>query len=334
MLYIFKKSLDTSDIPLDWKKSNVAPKYKTGDKQDPNNYRPVSLTCHICKILESLIKDYIVKYLDENNLINSTQHGFIRNKSCLSNLLTFTEYLIENIDNGDPVDVFYLDFKKAFDRVPIKLLMYKLRSIGINNNILNWIQNWLTGRTQRVVIEGKSSNWSEVLSGVPQGSVLGPILFTIYINDLGQDIINKILKFANDTKTFGRALNQNDTQILQEDLSKAIEWSKKWGMDFNTKKCKVMHIGKKNSSVDYFMEGTKLESVNVERDLGVLISNDLKVSSQCLKASNTANKTLGMIKRTFTSRNSNVIIPLYKSIVRLHLEYCVQTWQPYLKKDI
>ena len=236
LLHIFKKLLDTTNIPLDWKKSNVAPKFKAGDKQDPNNYRPVSLTCHICKIFESIIKDAIVDYLSKYNIINTTQHGFIKNKSCLSNLLEFTEYLIEKTDNGDPIDVFYLDFKKAFDRVPIKLLIYKLKSIGIKDNILNWIQNWLTGRIQRVVIEGKSSSWAEVLSGVPQGSVLGPILFTIFINDLGEDFINRILKFADDTKTFGKAVNSQDIQILQQDLDKAILWSKNWGMDFNAKK--------------------------------------------------------------------------------------------------
>ena len=334
LLKIFLQSFQSSEVPEDWKRSNVFPKFKSGDKLDPSNYRPISLTCHICKVFESIVKDEIATFLNTNTLIKNNQHGFVKNKSCLTNLLTFTEYLHENLDKGDPVDVFYLDFRKAFDRVPIQLLIHKLNKIGLDGKLLKWIQHWLTGRTQRVVIDGKVSTWTEVLSGVPQGSVLGPILFTIYINDLGDNILNKIIKFADDTKTYGRASNQTEINSLQNDLNKAMEWAENWGMEFNKNKCKIMHVGNKNKKAHYFMGGEQIQSVEQEKDLGVIITNDIKVSNQCIKAAASANRTLGMIKRTFTSRSRNIIVPLYKSLIRPHLEFCIQAWRPHLKKDI
>ena len=331
---IFSKSLETSEIPEDWKTSNITPIFKSGDKQDPNNYRPVSLTSHLCKTFESIIKDCLVTYLDANNIISNNQHGFRSKHSCLTNLLTFIEFVQNCLDSCDPVDVIYLDFKKAFDRVPLNLLLHKLKLVGVGGNLWLWIQNWLIGRSQRVVIEGKCSQFTEVLSGVPQGSVLGPILFTVYINDLGDDIINKVLKFADDTKNFGKVTSILEVQSLQGDLDKALGWAEKWGMDFNINKCKVMHFGRKNLKSEYFLGGVRLQSVEHERDLGVIITDNMKAGSQCVKAAASGNKVLGLIKRVFASRSKEVILPLYKTIVRPHLEYCVQAWRPFLKKDI
>ena len=331
---IFTKSLETSIVPSEWRKANVTAIYKGGARELAQNYRPISLTSHACKILESIVKDKIVQYLEANNLIRSSQHGFVAKRSCLTNLLEFYECVSNYIDQGYPIDVIYLDFQKAFDKVPHKRLMLKVRALGIDGTVCNWIEKWLENREQRVVLLGKYSEWKKVKSGVPQGSVLGPLLFLVYINDIDCDINNNILKFADDTKLFGVAATRGDVQKLQNDLDRLYFWSEEWLMLFNVKKCKVMHLGYNNGLANYTMNGNVLESVVEERDLGIIFQNNLKWEKQCAKAVNTANRILGMIKRNFVFLNRENFLLLYKSLVRPHLEYCIQVWCPHLKKDI
>ena len=229
-------------------------------------------------------------------------------------------------DKSRAVDILYLDFRKAFDKVPHKRLMAKVRSLGIIDEVGDWIEDWLSDRKQRVVINGTSSGWREVTSGVPQGSVLGPLLFIIYINDLDLGLVSKISKFADDTKMGINADSDAAVKQLQEDLRKVGEWSKKWQMPFNLDKCKIMHIGHKNKNEKYELLGKEIESVQQEKDLGVVITNDLKSSNQCIEAAKKAQKLLGYIKRQFRT--------LYNALVRPHLEYAVQFWSPSLRKDI
>ena len=186
-------------------------------------------------------------------------------------MLCFLEDVTKCLDEGSPVDIIYLDFKKAFDKVPHQRLLLKLKPHDIGNGIINWIEKWLIDRRQRVVVDGKVSNWKSVLSGVPQGSVLGPILLLIYINDLDDDITSKVFKFAYDTNVSTKIKSDADRQHLQDDLNKLIEWSEKWQMLFNFGKCKCFHTGHGNEDAQY----TK------EKDLGLTISADMKVSEQC-----------------------------------------------------
>ena len=233
-------------------------------------------------------------------------------------------YVLEEItkwvDDGSPVDVIYLDFQKAFDKVPHQGLMRKLKSHGMGNSIINWVEQWLTDMRQRVVVDGEVSSWKSVLGGVPQGSVLGPILFLVYINDLEEGVTGKILKFADDTKLFRKTKEISDNFFLQDDIDKLVKWSKKWQMLFNFGKCKCLHTGPGNTSMNYEMGGTILSKTVKEKDLGVTMNANMKVSEQCRIAASKGNQVLGMIRRNITYKDKSLIVPLYKAIVRPHLK--------------
>jgi hypothetical protein len=309
--YIFNLSIEYGSVPIDWKLANITPIYKKGCKEDPANYRPISLTSIIGKLLETIITNYIVDFLETNELIVNSQHGFRRNRSCVTNLLDFFNYMFEKYDENKSIDIIYLDFKKAFDKVPHQRLLLKLYAIGIRGKVYNWILNWLTNRQQRVVLHGICSDWNNVTSGVPQGSVLGPILFIIYVNDLEVDLISKIVKLADDTK-LGLDVNHIEgINAIQHDLNLLEDWSRKWQMDFNLEKCKVMHIGFKNPQASYTFMGAQLNSTDLEKDLGIYISSNLKVNKQCVEAEKKAMKILRYIKRQFTYRTEEIVIPLF-----------------------
>ena len=331
---IFNLSIQKSQVPIDWKEANVTPIFKKGNKSDPGNYRPISLTSQICKVFESIIRESLVNHLDNFSLMLQSQHGFSKGKSCLTNLLMFLEDITKDIDEGKPMDVIYLDFSKAFDKVPHQRLLRKIESHGISGKISAWLKEWLRDRKQRVVLNGSISELRDVLSGVPQGSVLGPTLFLIFVNDIDKIIVSQIQKFADDCKVYRAVPANKDIEILQRDIDNLCKWSKDWQMVFNVKKCKSLHIGHKNVNHEYQMDGETLQTVSEETDLGVIISGDLKPSKQCIAAVKKANMTLGMIKRHIVSRDKNTILRLYKGLVRPKLEYCIQAWNPSLIKDI
>ena len=240
---LYNLSLEEGIVPSEWKEPNITPLFKKGSVNKPENYRPVRLTAVVCKLLETLIRDHMVEFLVKHKLINTSQHGFLKGRSCLTNLLCFLEEITKWVDDGSPVDVVYLDFQKAFGKVPHQRLLLKLKAHGIGNDVINWIEKWLTHRTQRVIVDSEISNWKSVLSGVSQGSVLHPILFLICINDLEDDIPSKVRKFADDTKVLRNVINVTNKQSLQDDLAKLVKRSYKWQMLFKFWKCKYIHIG-------------------------------------------------------------------------------------------
>jgi len=333
LFILFRKSLDDASVPDDWKCANVCPIFKKGNRNLAENYRPVSLTSQICKIFEAVIRDALVHHLEDKCLIKDSQHGFRKGYSCLTNMLTFLEKVTGLVDTGSAVDTVFFDFAKAFDKVPHQRLATKLKSHGISDKVYAWIMEWLKGRRQRVCLRGSLSDWLLVLSGVPQGSVLGPILFLIYINDLDFGVKNFILKFADDTKLFGSVLNSSEYSQLQDDINSLIKWSEDWQMSFNIGKCKVMHFGQTNQFREYFMSNRKLEVVTEEKDLGVWISQDLKASHQCSQAYLKANKLLGVLHRTVKCKDTANLLCFYKSIIRPHLEFCTSAWSPHYSKD-
>ena len=285
-------------------------------------------------MLESIIKEIIMGHLDSSKMISPSQHGFMKGKSCLTNLLEFFEDVTSKMDEGVPVDVVYLDFQKAFDKVPHRRLVTKIRAHGIGGRVLTWIENWLADRKQRVGVNGSFSEWQAVASGVPQGSVLGPQLFTIYINDLEEGIRSNTSKFADDTKLGGSVNCEEDVRRLQGDLDRLSEWADAWQMQYNIDKCEVIHFGGKNKGADYYLNGVRLGKGEVQRDLGVLVHQSLKVGMQVQQAVKKANGMLAFITRGFQYRSKEVLLQLYRALVRPHLEYCVQFWSPNLRKDI
>ena len=334
LTHLFNLSLRSGAVPQDWREANVTPLHKKGSKFQVNNYRPVSLTSVVGKIVEGIVKQRLVSHLEEHSLIKDSQHGFLRGRSCLTNLLDFLEDTTKELDQGSPVDIVYLDFSKAFDKVSHIRLVKKLAAHGIGGCMLEWIQSWLKNRRQRVFIDGEFSEWADVTSGVPQGSVLGPICFLIYINDIEGGLLSKLGKFADDSKLIKSIKSQNDSEILQRDLEKLEKWADEWQMEFNVDKCSVIHLGKSNPCTEYTLCNKALKCSDKERDLGVVVDKTLKFSDQSNIAVNRANATLGMIKRNVVSRNKDVITKLYKGLVRPKLEYCVQSWRPFLRKDI
>jgi hypothetical protein len=211
--------------------------------------------------------------------------------------------------------------------------MIKVRALGITGNLADWIENWLTNRKQRVIINGAYSEWKPVTSGVPQGSVLGPLLFIIFINDLDCDLVSKLAKLADDTKLGGLA-NLSTAKTIQEDLDKIVKWSETWQMQFNISKCSVMHIGNKNPRLEYKMNDKIIKTEKVVKDLGVYISDDLKSTRHCIETEKICNRLIGYIKRQFTFKNKEIVITLYNALIRSRIEYCVQFWSPNLSKDI
>ena len=223
--------------------------------------------------------------------------------------------------------------EKAFDRVPHKRLVIKLDWQGIRGNVLRWVENILANCFHRVAIQ-YNFGWLPVHSGVPQGSVVGPVLFIIYINDLVANLESQASLFADDAKIYRIISTAQDTEILRSDMVGLKEWSSKWLLTFNSAKCKVVHFGRQNTRSDYTLNGVTLDISAVGKDLGVLISEDLKVASHVAATAGKANSRVSIIRRNFTYLNWKIVWALYTAIVRPLLDYGAQCWTPFLAKDI
>ncbi|MCG8032216.1 MAG: hypothetical protein JAZ03_08575 [Candidatus Thiodiazotropha taylori] len=334
---IFEKSLNEGKLPDEWKKANVSAIFKSGEKQKPENYRPISLTSVPGKVMEKIIRNAIVQHMTDNNLFNPSQHGFIKGKSCLTQLLEFIEDVSQAIDDGYNVDVIYLDFKKAFDKVPHQRLLLKLQNYGIKGQVYEWVKDFLSDRVQRVMVNGTPSEWAEVSSGIPQGSVLGPILFLVYINDM-PDVIAVLIKlYADDAKIYNRVSITDRNNQVQTSLDNSVDWANEWLMYYNFKKCHHLQIGRQEIDSKYSMkagnETHELNKVKNEKDLGVIIDSNLLFRDHITSKVNLANRNLGIIFRSFTFIDQDMFLHLYKSLVRPHIEYASPVWSPHFKKD-
>ena len=336
---LFKKSLQLGKLPKEWKSAKITPIFKKGKRSKAENYRPISLTSQVCKILERLVLTQIKTHLRDNNLICKQQHGFQKGRSCQTNLLEAMELWTKWLDTGSAVDIVYLDFEKAFDKVPHTRLTIKLKAYGIRGSVLQWIEDFLRDRTQQVVVGSGTSSPAAVLSGVPQGSVLGPTLFVIYINELPQIVRSECRMFADDTKLFNAIGSPEDVSRIQNDLDKLSDWSSKWLIKFNIDKCKTMHCGRSNPRTDFVMNdgnnGKKtLKPTDVEVDLGVVVSSDLKATAHCRAAAKKATRALRLLKMAFNHLTVDNFKPLYSTYVRPHLDYCLQAVGPHMVQDM
>ena len=332
---MFNRTIECGVVPSDWKKGVISPIFKKGSKNIAANYRPISLTCVLCKLMESLLRDHVLNHLIVNNLLSKKQHGFISGRSTVTQLLKYLDKCAQSVATGKVVDAIYLDFEKAFDTVPHQRLIGKLKAYGITGGVLKWITDYLSERTQVVSVNGTESEVGTVLSGVPQGSVLGPLLFVIYINDMLDSVSSGGLLFADDTKLFREICSELDAMELQEDINKLEAWTKTWLLRFNANKCHVLTLGKFENILHthrYKIGEVELEHVSDEKDLGVLIDEDLSFEEHISTKVRKANQIMGLIRRSFTYLDEKSFVKLYTALVRPHLEYAQSVWSPHLKK--
>lgn len=335
---IFKLSLSSGQIPTNWKIARVVPVYKKGDRLLVENYRPVSITSSCCKLLEHILSSYIHKFLCERDLLSDSQHGFRQGLSTSTQLLLTVNDLLRVLDKSGQADIVFMDFSKAFDKVPHGKLLYKLESIGLPFFVLRWIQVYLMNRKQYVDVKNCFSNVSSVSSGVPQGSVLGPLLFLIYINDLASvthaDVSLRL--FADDCVVFKQILSPDDHCSLQGAVSAIDGWCQKWGMDLNREKTVLMRITRKKipSIYSYKLQDCVISEVQEYKYLGVTFTKNLKWSVHISNICASAMRKLYFLRRKLRRAPVSTKLLAYNTCVRSKLEYAAVIWDPHIKKDI
>jgi len=340
---IFNKSLNSGVVPDMWKEAIITAIFKKGDKSSPSNYRPVSLTSILCKTIEKIVKNHIVAHMKLNNLFSNRQFGFMEGRSTSLQLLNVLDDWVKVLDEGGVIHAIYMDFMKAFDTVSHQRLLFQLKNYGINTKICEWVKSFLTGRKQAVKINSSISEWHEVTSGIPQGSVLGPILFVIFINDLPDCVNSSPYMFADDTKIYREIRSINDRNMLQNDLDKLFNWSCNSRLKFHPGKCKVLEISSKYTQQqvkpqyvlqDYNGNSVPLGVASHEKDIGVIFESSLNFSMHIQSKVSKANQIVGLIRRSFINLTESIFVFLFKSLVRPHLEYANSVWNPFHKKEI
>jgi hypothetical protein len=344
---IWKESFRLGYIAKQFKHQIVTPIHKKSSKAEAANYRPIALTSHLIKIFERIIKKQLVRHLVSNNLMCRNQHGFTKGKSCLTQLLHHIDIIINNLLENMECDVIYLDFAKAFDKVDHQILLKKCHAYGVRGKLLTWLNCYLTNRHQTVVISGSHSYPAKVISGVPQGTVLGPILFIMYLNDLESCIKHSVVSsFADDTRLKRAISTCDDTELLQCDLNSSIRWSEENNMQLHQQKFElVTHTSgqtnflhelpyNKEFSEYQTADGSVITPQDKVRDLGVTISSDLSWSPHIGLITENAKKMASWSLSVFYDRSAATLLPLFKTLIRSRLEYCSALWNPGKIEDI
>ena len=336
---IFKRSYDEGWVPQMMKVANITPIYKAGDKKEPGNYRPVSITPIIAKLFERIIKKHIETHIADNRLISEFQHGFRKNKSTSTNLIQFTNDICNLASETKSISIIYTDLKKAFDSVPHDLLILKLRKYGITGKTIRWLMHFLTLRHQQVCVGDAVSTTSVVESGVPQGGALSGLLFSLYVNDLPEHIENaSISLYADDAKLYSAISSEQSIVDMQSDIDRMARWCMEWRLSVNPSKCHLVQYNPRSTTrqfnPQYSIHGVAIQRSPVVRDLGILISEDLKFHAQIDQACKRAHAEIKRIRRSFVSRSPAFIAELFKLYVRPHLEYAVEVWNPRCRGDV
>jgi hypothetical protein len=329
-------TMNNNALPGDWKKAIVVPIYKGGDRSHVGNYRPVSLTSVVCKQMEHVIAGYLRQVWDTSNWLYEGQHGFRPGYSCESQLATVCQDIADSLDEGVRTDAIVIDFSKAFDLVPHDRLLQKISETGVDVRVVKWIKEFLLGRSQRVRIDGHLSEEASVNSGVPQGSVLGPLLFLAYVNDIWRNIDSNIRLFADDCIIYRRINESNDVEILQTDLNKLKEWALVNKMKINPNKSKSISFTKARvrDRIEYFFGNQLIPETNSIKYLGIIIRSDLNWTDQVNYTVRKAWKALHFVMRILKKGNNNTKHLAYTTLVRPILEYGAVCWDPYREGQI
>ena len=338
---LWSESMSSGIVPSYYKMGYVSPLFKKGSRCEAGNYRPVTLTSHVVKVYERVVRKHMVEYLETNNLLTDKQHGFRSSRSCLTQMLDHFDDIYKGFTRGEDTDSIYLDYAKAFDKVDLKLLINKLKRYGFHDKLIGWIESFLSNREQVVVLNGVHSDIAKVISGVPQGSVLGPLLFILFINDLEQVVTSsRVSFFADDTRVSKQIGCHDDCLKLQEDLYRILEWSQRNNMKLHEQKFELLnHLHSSSNScseLPFYSEtlhykvssDNVLYPVNNVRDLGVMVSSDLSWSKHIGNMVTKARSTLSWMLSVFKTRDRTVMATLYKSLIRSLLEYCCPLWNP------
>ena len=335
--HVPKVSFAHGDVPLDIKSALISPIFKGGDRSLPKSYRPVALTSHLSKVFERVIRVQIMDYLESRGLLDGSQHGSRGGRSTLSQLLIQQEKLLSLLEDGDNVDLVYLDFSKAFDKVDLGLLLLKVKALGINGALGRWLARFILGRRQAVKVGSRTSKWSSVISGVPQGSVLGPLLFLIFIGDLGIGLDDNedafILKYVDDMKAMRRITDEEDVETFQNALNTLYNWQEANNMEYNGSKFQLLRFGR----IDILKDSTLLftsdvqdiiEPVHVVKDLGVLMDDQASFKAHRAEVVKKTKMKASWVLRTFRSRDQDLMKALWRSLVQPIQDYCGQLWSP------
>ena len=322
-------------VPPVWKEAYVKPIHKSGNAWSVQNYRPISLTCVCAKVMESIVSEQLMAYLLDNGLITKSQHGLLAKRSTCTNLLdTFQDWVIA-LNGHANIDVVFIDFAKAFESVSHVKLLHKLRGYGVQYELLGWIKSFLENRSQRVMVDGTLSGAVPVRSGVVQGSVLGPLLFVCFINDVTStlDGYASYQLYADDLKLYSQ-VELNVPNKVASSLDKLKSWSEIWQLGINGSKCSVMHLGSSNQMFQYNIGPLELPNITQIRDLGITYNNKLCFGDYIDTVVARAYQRIYLIFRGFASRCQTLLKRAYITYVRPLLEYCTPVWSPYLISDI
>ncbi|EFP04018.1 hypothetical protein CRE_27617 [Caenorhabditis remanei] len=330
---IFNQSIRSGSLPDVWKTAIVIPIYKKGSRSDPGNYRPISLTCSISKVMEKLVRRSLIEHLTRNKLLSISQYGFRSRMNTELQLLTYIGLIIRDLQKNNPVTSVYIDFRKAFDTISIFKLASKLQAYGVQGELLRWINDFLSGRSQRVLLNGVCSNTSSVGSGVPQGSVLGPLLFILFINDIGDKLESELLLYADDLKIISP-----NAATIQKDLMKLSEWCQTWQMKVAPSKCEYITFVKSKrtnlrvySKINIELDGLRLPQCDYIRDLGIIFSRDLSFDSHINSILRRAQCRINILFNVLKNSVFDIMLKCYKVFIRPIMEYGSTLYSPTLK---
>ena len=327
---LFNLSIKKAIFPTNWKMANVTPVFKKADPSLPCNYRPISLLSCISKVMERCIFKYLFNYLAFNDILTPLQSGFIPGDSTVNQLVSLYDEFCKALDDGKEIRCVFCDISKAFDRVWHAGLLHKLRQIGLSESLVDWFSSYLDSRRQRVVFNSKTSDWKNIDAGVPQGSILGPILFLIYINDIVDDIHSKIRLFADDTSLYLIVDNPNETaERINSDLERINVWSKQWLVDFNPSKTKSLNMTRKLHPTKHprlHMDNTEITEVEHHKHLGLILSKDGRWHHHIQSITSKAWQRIGLLRQLKFALKRNTLEHIYTCFIRPLLEYADIVW--------